>query len=372
MMQHAYLDNQAIDNNVITLKRKNYLINSFLDSFLLGGSSILVFIIAIILFKTNEINPKCTQFLFYLAFLVNFPHFLLSYQLLYMDFGHLILKKLRFFWAGVIVPCLLMIGLFFTAYFSSKSLGYFANALFFFVGWHYVKQILGTIMVAHVLQKKFYTKTERFLVQTNLLSIWIISWVWSNLSDSKSLYEGIPYYSLNFPRYLITYCYAIVIITLLALLFTHWRKYKKENYKPPLAAVISFISIYIWFIPVFYNPTFFYCIPFFHSLQYLPFVYTFRRNKLKSNLQNVDPSIQQKTFFFQFYGYLLFSVFLGANFFYFIPHFLDRLIIVDKDLYGPTLFMFCFTIFINIHHYFIDNVLWKKNNDEMQKYMFQN
>jgi len=36
----------------------------------------------------------------------------------------------------------------------------------------------------------------------------------------------------------------------------------------------------------------------------------------------------------------------------------------------PTLFMALFALFINIHHYFIDNAIWRKDNPEM-RYLFE-
>ena len=31
--------------------------------------------------------------------------------------------------------------------------------------------------------------------------------------------------------------------------------------------------------------------------------------------------------------------------------------------------MFCLMIFINIHHYFIDNVLWRRDNQALRQYL---
>jgi hypothetical protein len=38
---------------------------------------------------------------------------------------------------------------------------------------------------------------------------------------------------------------------------------------------------------------------------------------------------------------------------------------------GSTLFLFTFWIFINIHHYFLDNVMWRRGNPEVSKYLFR-
>ncbi len=177
---------------------------------------------------------------------------------------------------------------------------------------------------------------------------------------------------MNFPGRYLLYCFGAIIITLVLVIITHLKKHLKERSKPSLTALIAFIASYFWFIPLFYNPIFFPCIAFFHSLQYLPFVYAVRRNKIKNELVKLNPEVQSKVYFIRHYGYLFFSVVLGAILFYFLPKYLDQMNFFDFDLYGPTVVMFYFVIFLNIHHYFIDNVIWKKNNEEMQKYLFQN
>lgn len=346
----------------------SHLITPQLDFWLLGGISILFFFASLFM-SYPHFHPYELKLLFFLNFIVNFPHFLLSYQLLYFDFRNLIFKKFRFFWAGLIVP-IILIGLLFlaSAFNPNDTLGYFVNALYFFVGWHYIKQIFGTIIVTNALQQFFYTPQQRFFLKLNLYALWSISWVWNNINGSLAIFEGVIYRELNIPRYWVLCCFGAIILTFIPVFCVHLKKYRKENSKPALPAVICFVSAYFWFIPLFYNPIFFPCIAFFHSLQYLPFVYAFRRNKLRQEMFfNSDKKHQ---YFFKHYGYLFFSIILGALFFHFLPQYIDRKNLFDFDLYGPTIAMFYFVIFLNIHHYFIDNVIWRKDNEEIKKYLF--
>jgi hypothetical protein len=39
-------------------------------------------------------------------------------------------------------------------------------------------------------------------------------------------------------------------------------------------------------------------------------------------------------------------------------------------VFGPTVFVFIFVMCINIHHYFIDNVIWRRDNEDVRKYLF--
>ena len=43
----------------------------------------------------------------------------------------------------------------------------------------------------------------------------------------------------------------------------------------------------------------------------------------------------------------------------------------SRWLYGPVVdFLFIGWTFINIHHYFIDNVIWRRDNPEARRYLF--
>ena len=44
--------------------------------------------------------------------------------------------------------------------------------------------------------------------------------------------------------------------------------------------------------------------------------------------------------------------------------------VAGSTLFGPAVFVFIFVMWINIHHYFIDNVIWRRDNEDVRKYLF--
>ena len=64
------------------------------------------------------------------------------------------------------------------------------------------------------------------------------------------------------------------------------------------------------------------------------------------------------------------GVFLGYLGFMGVPRFIDSVFPYDKRVFGPSLFLFMFYIFINIHHYFLDNVMWRRGNPDVQRHIF--
>jgi hypothetical protein len=61
---------------------------------------------------------------------------------------------------------------------------------------------------------------------------------------------------------------------------------------------------------------------------------------------------------------------LGFLGFWWIPQKLDTWIGYDETLFGPTLFLFVFWLFINVHHYFLDSVMWRAENPEVRRNLF--
>ncbi|MGH7232398.1 MAG: hypothetical protein ACREJU_13725 [Nitrospiraceae bacterium] len=348
------------------------LISPNTDRLMIGGLSLAMFVFAGLLIDHNQPSPTLGWTVFYLSFLVNFPHFLVSYHLLYADFGKHIFKSFRFLWAAVIVPVILggaiVMGI---ESGDARTLGYIANAMFFFVGWHYVKQTFGGIVVTNALAKFYYNARERAVMKSNLFSLWAISWVSQNVGYQTSALAGIPFQSVGLPAWCQTAAYLAVGSTALAVIAAHVMKYIREGAAPTLPALFCFLSIYVWLIPALYHPMYFHLIPFFHSLQYLLFVVAFRRNKVISSLGgSLTTPGQRKGFFMRFYGYLALALVTGATFMWVLPTCLDSYQMIEPSLFGPTLALFAVTVFINIHHYFIDNVIWRGSNPEIRKHLF--
>ena len=65
--------------------------------------------------------------------------------------------------------------------------------------------------------------------------------------------------------------------------------------------------------------------------------------------------------------YIVLALILG---FWLLPRWLNANVPYDRALFGTGLFFFVFWIFINVHHYFLDTVMWRKGNPDVQRYLF--
>jgi hypothetical protein len=361
---------EAIAQPQQNARQSGHLLGPILDPLLLGWASIAIALGAYF-FSNREQNNSSAWFVYYIGFLVNYPHFIASYQLLYVDSRKKIFKEPRFIWAGVIVPLALLAGI--QASFAVASpfwIGIWANAMYFFVGWHYVKQIFGCVIVTNALQKFYYTAIERHALKASLLSLWALSWVNSNTYRAEYAQDGVKYFTLGLPSWVLPATNAVVVITLGFVLLTHLKKFVREGRLPANAAVASYLTIFIWFVPLFAHPLYAPIIPFFHSLQYLPFVIAFRRNKVNSELEAPKATPQGRAELLRRHLPYYLSLFVvGGLAFQWVPQYLDSFRFLAPEVYGPTGYLFAFTIFLNIHHYFIDNVIWRGDNPDMRAHL---
>ncbi len=345
--------------------------NTFYINMALGGFSIL-FMAACWIFIDRGVSLfNISQIAFAAAFVANHPHFASSYMLLYSDFRKNIFKNIKYFWAAVVVPAALFSYLLYCLLAERADLlGYSINAMFFLVGWHYVKQIFGVVVVTSALKRFFYSKNERNIILANLFSIWGISFFNSQTYIGNFDFYGIKYASFGFDNVWLKVSYAVFVISLITMIAIHVKKYIQEGTLPVSSAVVAMLSLYAWYLPAFSHPHFAYLIPFFHSLQYLVFVWFFKKNQVKANLPAEDVVVRRQEWVRQFYGYIAVSLILGAMFFEFIPKNLDKIYKFTEAGLGTNPVLVAFLLFINIHHYFIDNVIWKSANPEVKKHLF--
>ncbi len=354
------------------IQQKN---NQFLswESFWLGGFSIILALGFWAFVDKSSSLYTVSMLAFSLAFIVNHPHFLSSYLLLYSDHRQSIFKNIRFIWAAVVVPLLLISILVYS--YTNKSLGTMAwliTSMYFFVGWHYVKQIFGCVIVTNAQRKIFFSALTRKLVLINLFSVWFMSWLRTQVGDQSFAFYGIAHKSVNLPTWTLTAIYYIVGISLMALLVQLVREYIQRGFVPCASSITAFASIYAWYIPTFSHPSYGYLIPFFHSLQYLYLVWILKKNQTQAAIQDLQPVEKRRQWVIRFIGFFMAATFLGALCFEFIPKYLDGSELFNAREFTASFYIASFLLFINIHHYFIDNVIWRSQNTEVKKYLFLN
>jgi hypothetical protein len=346
-----------------------------IDVLMMGGLSIIFFVAVHLFVEPSASTEKLAWIMFYLSFAVNYPHFMASYVLLYKDYRSELFSDWRFTWAGIIAPILLaatVIGV--TLYSISQdnktTLGYLPAIMLFLVGHHYVKQIYGCVIVSSAKKKFYFSNSESWSLRASMYSVWMLSFIASNSHRvTTPLFYGIEYKTLGLHETWLSSIYIITLLTSCLFLTMMVKRYINDGKVMPLSAWTAVVAIYAWHIPKFYNVHFYYMIPFFHSLQYMLFSTTFAKNKAKDHSSHFENESRARAEFLKkLGGFLVLTVVTGYLLWDFIPKQLDLSMKVNA-LLGPSVFMFYFHLFLNAHHYLIDNVIWRKDNKQMKKYI---
>ena len=354
-----------------------YLHGRWADFFLLGGSTLLL--IPFLFLDPSKDNLASATFASLVAAnVINHPHFAHSYQIFYRGFLAKLrdealgrAMRLRYVVAGLVVPAMLI------AYFAVGTLtenlrmvALGGNIMAFFVGWHYVKQGYGMLMVDCALKRQFFTGPEKNSLLYNAYAVWGASWLLINDAYSQSGLWGLRYATFAVPAWLVTIAVATMAYTSFAVALMLWRK-RRTGSKLPVNGLVAYtVTLYLWTLLPRLNPFWLLVIPALHSMQYLAVVYRYQTNVERHRVANIT---DRKPLFGAGSRLVLFAfagLAIGALLFWILPSELGQMAQYNRDLFGPTLFLFIFWVFVNVHHYFLDSVMWRRENPEVSQHLF--
>jgi hypothetical protein len=311
---------------------------------------------------------------FHAAYLINDPHFAVTYLLFYKDAKNRALGKsfrraqrVRYWIAGVLVPIGLAVwGIAGLATGSARTLGLLFELMFLLVGWHYVKQGFGVLTVLSARRGVRFSALERKVVLAHCYAGW--AYAWTNPASASKLVEekGVVYTALAHPRALELVALAIVALSTLALIGVFWLKFRREG-RLPFAPLTAFL-VTVWLLTVYssLDPLMVYVIPALHSVQYLYFVWLLKRNEAR---EHEGPPSFGRPAALQLALLAASAIGLGWVLFHGAPEFLDEMFVLGnpnaaETALGATPYFAVLFAFVNIHHYFMDTVIWRRENPE--------
>jgi len=388
LRQAVPVDDGATSTVAVAAPRHaGYLFHPVTDFLLAGGGSVLVAAPVFWLIRDKAAaHPTALWIGLMLSVFINYPHFAHSYQLLYSGIGTRIFGsgtpakvRVKYIWAGFIAPSL--IGAFLIGTYLSDSvrlLGYAANAFWFTTGWHYVKQGYGVITVLSAIRGIYFSNVEKKLLLANGYVVWIYSWMALNVALHETTFYGVKYFTLSLPPLLLTIGYFAALLTTAALVGA--LVYRVLMRKQPVSwnGVVGYVaSLYLWVIAFNADPIFTIFVPAFHSLQYMLFVWRYQLNKASADasaqgtassigLVGLDTTSPAK----RLTQFVCIGLVLGVIGFGALPALFQVSMTPDDVRWGPTVGAFIFVVWINLHHYFIDNVIWRRDNEDVRRFLF--
>ncbi len=362
-----------------------------------GGATLLLIPLAVWYRKSAGLEHSeylVSMVAFYAAYVINDPHFAVSYLLFYKNVGSRLrgeefqgAQRVRYLVAGFIVPVVMAVWIGVALIqMSAAILGGLIQLMFFLVGWHYVKQGFGVLTVLSGRYNVRFNARERTVALAHCFSAW--AYAWSSPREMGGQYEesGVVYTALQHPHGLEQVTLAALVLSSAALVWVVMERIRRKDPLPPPAATTGFfMSLWLWTIYSNFDPLIAYVIPGLHSLQYWYFVYLLKKNEAhhddaagkpaKSGLERLavmfGPVWGRMGLFFVTSVALAWLGFAG------IPEFLDDNFAattaklgedpeVSAVTIGATPFVAAFATFINIHHYFMDHVIWRRENPDTQ------
>jgi hypothetical protein len=328
--------------------RPGAIISPVVDLLLVGGLSLIVFVPLLVSGRTDLVVIGAgAQAL--IAGVVNMPHFMASYRIDYRDRASIMKHK----WASIYVPAILIayiaLALWEAQYSPALVIG-LVTVGGTYLAWHYTGQVWGMMASFAYLEGVSFQKDERLLIRTGLriLLVWHLSWFMFTEMRDPSRVEAL---------YKIVSAGTVVAFLLGA---TGLYRLKRRTGKtPPLRAIVAWLAIFVWYAMMARDPKAIFWIQMAHAIQYLAFPVRVEMNRTQRG-KLVGHMV--------LYAVLLLAASIAVT------------LVVPKALMGVVGSLFgeepnrsasiLVLMFVNIHHYFTDGVIWKISNPEVRRELF--
>lgn len=337
------------------------MVSPLYDWLAVGGLSMLIMVPLLLSGRTDLVMVGAGAQA-WVAASINMPHFLASYRLVYSSRAMVLEHK----WASLGIPALLfayiVVAILLVEWTQVLGIGLVTIASVY-LAWHYTGQVWGMMASFAWLGGTGFDETERRLIRTSLriMLTWHLAWfLYTQLRDPS--------------RVEIVYQVASAA-TLVAFGLGSWgllKMRRRTGTNPPLLAITAWLAIFVWYAVMARDPKALFWVQMAHAIQYLSFpirVEFNRANGAGTVVRDHEHSTSGRAILHMMaYGVLLLGISLLVA--QVMP---VALMGVIGSVFGevparaaPILIL----MFINIHHFFTDGVLWKISNPAVRKDLF--
>ena len=354
-------------------------VSGWLEFLVVGGATFLLFPLSWALQRAFGADPVllAAGFLtFHAAYVLNDPHFAVTYLLFYREVRRRALspelplgQRFRYWLSGFVVPVVLVTwAALALALHSAAALGWIVQLMFLLVGWHYAKQGFGVLSVLSARRGVSLNGRERRLLLWHCFAGWAFAWANPSRAAGEFEEKGVVYWGVAHPRWLELTAGAVLAASTLALGAQLVRSWQRERRALPFVPLSSFlITIWSWTIYSRVDPMVQYLIPALHSLQYFYFVWLMQGNRA---ISEEGPPLFGRAASARLGMLALSALGLGWLLLRGGPTLLDELLVPRlqrggvPDELGTTPYFAAFFAMVNIHHYCMDHVIWRRENPE--------
>ena len=330
------------------------IISPLVDYLCAGGLSLIV-LVPLLLSGRTDLVLMGTGAQAWVLTAINMPHFMASYRLVYRSREMILRHK----WASIYIPLILVlyIGV---ALWEAQDSDLLVKLLILisstYLAWHYTGQVWGMMASYAHLEGLAFDRAERTLIRTSLriLLAWHVTW---------ALYVGLRDPSRFRPLYALVSAGTLVAFVVGGVGLLKMRR--RTGRLPPARALMAWIALFVWYAAMARDLKAIFWIQIFHAIQYLAFPIRVEINRTEAaQMRSAGRLAAHMSLYVA--GLLVVSYVVSRV----VP---TAAMTVVANIFGerpgdaaPILIL----MFINIHHYFTDGVIWKISDPEVRKELF--
>ena len=332
------------------------IISPLIDALCVGGLSLLL-LLPLLLSGRADLVIVGVGMQAWIAALVNMPHFMASYRLVYRNRETINAHR----WAAIYVPLILIAYIAFAVW-QSRETDLYVSILMTLQGgylaWHYTGQAWGMMATYTYLDGRSFQTVERRLVRSGLylLLAWHVAWFFRwGFGETRfgPLLESL-YFILS----------VLSVVALVAGLVGLAMMKARTGRFPPARALIAWGAIFVWYAAMARDPRAIFWVQIAHALQYLMFPVRVEINRTRRSGSGQSRLVTHMA------AYLIVLVAVSVAMAVWIP---ARAMDVVADWLGRRpgeVTALSLLAFLNVHHYFTDGVMWKLRNPAVREDLF--
>ncbi len=322
-----------------------YFVNGAVDFLLIGGASLLVFLL-LRSFHSGDRTEVIYGTAATLSWVCNWPHFAATSYRLYHSRDNLVQYPIT----ALLIPWIILAGIGVSIGYPELVAPYFVKLFLIWSPYHFSGQTVGVTLIYARRCGFQIGKLERFALSGFVFGTFLTQTMLAEVQPGGASYYGISYPGIGLPfwSYQVARSFMWICGAGLLMFVIRW-SLTNRRMLPPIV-LLPAAAQYLWFVGGTDVDSFLEFVPFFHALQYMLIAWSMQL-KETMDLNHIEPSgryvLQESTRWF------LINVAGGAFLFYFLPRMIASSGLNLTFVTGVVL------AGVQIHHFFVDGVIWK-------------
>jgi hypothetical protein len=328
-----------------------YFVNGPVDFACIGGASLVAFAVIGLAYGAGSMQAGwlwTTAAL--LTWVCNYPHFAATSHRLYHRREHIA----QFPFTALAVPPLIIAGM--IGSFASPDVvaPFFVKLFLLWSGYHYSGQTVGITLIYARRAGFIATGAARLALSGFVFGTYLTTIARAEAALGAQAFYGIQCPTLGLPQFVAVLAeYAMWMCGAAFVLLACGWCLRERRLLPPVV-LLPAASQFVWFIVGARDPNFTVFVPFFHSLQYLLIAWA---THVKERIESSEEKPSRSLVLGESARWGAVIVPAGALLFWMLPHALASSTGTGFQFAAPIVLAG-----VQIHHFFVDGVIWKLKN----------